>query len=133
VWFLVHEWALSESIVSYIEESYRGKKILEISIGLGELQNIDEEILVFSIKELFKLRKLGDPKISVKRIPTKLRCRSCKYTWSPNLSEIPEELIEVFHFVPEAIHSYLRCPRCGSRDYEILSGRGVYIEKVVFE
>ncbi len=130
---MVHEWALSEAIISYIEEHHRGKKVLEISLGLGELQNIDEEILIFSLRELLKSKNMGDPKISVRRIPITLRCRSCGYTWSPNMSELSEELLEVFHFVPETIHSYLRCPRCGSRDYEIVAGRGVYIEKLVIE
>ena len=130
---MVHEWALSETIASYLEERFRGKRILEISLGIGELQNIDEDILVFSLRELLKSKGLGDPKITTRRIPIHLRCRSCGFSWSIKINDFSEDLAEILHFVPEAIHSYIKCPRCGSRDYEILSGRGVYIENLVIE
>jgi hydrogenase nickel incorporation protein HypA/HybF len=46
------------------------------------------------------------------------------------LRSLDEEAREAIHFLPEAAHAYIRCPKCGSPDFEILSGRGVWLESV---
>ncbi|MEM0457475.1 MAG: hydrogenase nickel incorporation protein HypA [Sulfolobales archaeon] len=130
---MVHEWALAEAVVRHVIDIYSDKKIREIRIGLGELQNIDENILLFSLKELFKLNGLENVSIHVRKIPLTLLCRSCGFEWKPDISKLDEEITEMIHFIPEAVHSYIRCPRCNSGDFEIISGRGVYLEEVVVE
>jgi hydrogenase nickel incorporation protein HypA/HybF len=40
---------------------------------------------------------------------------------------------EAVHFLPEAAHAYLRCPRCGSVDFDVAAGRGVSIVSIELE
>jgi hydrogenase nickel incorporation protein HypA/HybF len=128
---MVHEWSLAEAVARYISENYRDKKIVEIHLGLGELQNIDEEIFSFALKEILRSEGYNNFDLVIRRVPISLRCRSCGFSWSISKEDLSEELAEIIHFLPEAIHSYMRCPKCGSRDFAIISGRGVYIEKIV--
>ena len=53
----MHEWALAESILTAaIEESKKEKmkKITEIKIELGELQQIEKDIFKFALDEIIK-------------------------------------------------------------------------------
>jgi hydrogenase nickel incorporation protein HypA/HybF len=43
------------------------------------------------------------------------------------------DMRESIHFLPEAGHAFIRCPSCGSPDYAVTSGRGVYIESIGVE
>jgi hydrogenase nickel incorporation protein HypA/HybF len=42
-----------------------------------------------------------------------------------------ENVQENIHFIPEVAHVYVKCPRCESPDFEVLKGRGVWINKVM--
>ncbi len=44
--------------------------------------------------------------------------------------ELGENEQEAIHFVPEAAHAFIRCPACGSPDFEISKGRGVWVERI---
>jgi len=131
---LVHEWALAEAIVRYLkqEASLRGAAPKRVVVGLGELQAVDREVFEFALRELMKMEGLESIDIELREIPAKLRCRRCGFEWSLREVSIEEWVREAIHFVPEAAHSYLSCPRCGSHDFEIVSGRGVEICSVEY-
>jgi len=51
----VHEWALAEGIIATAEEYGRknnAREIIKVVVVLGELQNIEREILEFALNEL---------------------------------------------------------------------------------
>lgn len=131
---MVHEWALAESIADYIERelSKKGKKnIAKIVIKLGILQSIDKEILDFALKEIIKSRDYRVGEIVYEDEEVILKCRRCGYEWRINPSQLDEAIREAIHFVPEAVYSYFKCARCGSRDFEIVRGRGVSIKEII--
>jgi hydrogenase nickel incorporation protein HypA/HybF len=41
-----------------------------------------------------------------------------------------KENAEAIHFVPEIAYVYIRCPNCKSPDFEIMQGRGVWLERI---
>ena len=130
----MHEWALAEAIVDYITKVSGGKKRFKrVSVKLGELQSIDEEILRFSINEILKADGIHVKELRFGKDPAIFRCRNCGYEWSLKDMEMDEEVKELIHFVPEAVHTYFKCPKCGSRDFEIVGGRGVYVVEVIPE
>ncbi len=134
VYRMVHEWALAESIADYIEQELNrtGKKsIIRIMIKLGVLQSIDKEILDFALKEIIKSRGYHVGEIIYEDEEVSLKCRKCGYEWEINPSQLDEAVREAIHFVPEAVYSYFKCPRCGSRDFEIVRGRGISIQEIV--
>ncbi|UCF49843.1 MAG: hydrogenase maturation nickel metallochaperone HypA, partial [Thermoplasmatales archaeon] len=53
----MHEWALAESILTTAvnaAEKEKIKKIKEIVVGLGELQQVEQDIFEFALGELIK-------------------------------------------------------------------------------
>ncbi|MET1160133.1 MAG: hydrogenase nickel incorporation protein HypA [Thermoprotei archaeon] len=133
---MVHEWALAEAIAEYVvgEARSRGSNsINRLVIKLGLLQNVDREILDFALRNILDERGIRVSRIDYIEEDIKLRCRRCGYEWSINMSSIEEYIREAIHFVPEAVYAYFKCPRCGSRDFEILSGRGVEIGVIEWE
>ncbi|MEM0021814.1 MAG: hydrogenase nickel incorporation protein HypA [Fervidicoccaceae archaeon] len=130
---MVHEWALAESIATYLSEKHGGRAFNKIVIGVGILQSIDLDILDFALRELLNQYNVKVAKIEYRTIEVELKCRACGYSWKLLPEELGAEASEMIHFIPEAIHSFIKCPRCGSRDYEVLKGRGIYIEEISYD
>jgi len=129
---LVHEWALAEAIVEYVKSNYPNvNKFRRIEILLGELQSIDEEILGFSLKEILNSEKIAVDELVLSEEEAVLRCRRCRHEWRLKELKLEDEVKEAIHFVPEVVHSFIKCPKCGSRDFEVVRGRGVYVKEVL--
>jgi hydrogenase nickel incorporation protein HypA/HybF len=133
----MHEWALAESIITAtLEAADKEKlgKITEIKISIGELQSIERDIFEFALQEIIKgrIRKLKDVKINIKTEKSTLKCKNCENTWSFNdiKKKFNKNESEAIHFIPEVAFVYTRCRKCGSRDFEIVSGRGVSITSI---
>jgi len=116
----MHEQAYAEAIVREIEELDRAK----ITIIIGELQNIDIDALRQYID--FYLRK-QKRNIEYKVEKTLIKCNKCNNVFGLEKTVIGEEEKELIHFIPEAIHSFIRCPQCSSRDIDVIRGRGIRI------
>jgi hydrogenase nickel incorporation protein HypA/HybF len=128
----MHEWALAESVISAVTEiadKEKLKKVLEVKIVVGELQQIDISIVKYALSQL-KSGILKNAKFTIKVIGAELKCRVCDNMWEIKKKEFSEDISEAIHFVPEIAHSYIKCPKCGSPDFDIVKGRGIYVEKV---
>jgi len=128
----MHEWALADAILrtaKEIAEQEKLRKVTVVTIGAGELQHADLEILQFALAQL-KSDIFADSQFHITKSATMLKCRVCENTWRFDLKEIEERNSEAIHFVPEAAHAYITCPRCGSPDFIIASGRGVWLENI---
>lgn len=133
----MHEWALAESIIlTAINESKKEKlkKIDEININIGELQQIEIDIFDFALKEISRNhnKKLKDVKINIKIDESELKCNICGNIWkfSEMRSELNSDESEAIHFIPEVAFVHSRCTKCKSPDFKIISGRGVSISSI---
>ncbi len=128
----MHEWALAESVLFSVMDISKKEgisKVKEITISLGELQQIDREVFRLALKDIMKNKKVDfDIKIEVDK--SLLSCRSCGEKWVFDLKDLSEKYREPVHFIPEVSHSYIRCPSCGSPDFKILRGRGVWLKSI---
>ena len=136
----MHEWALAESILfAAVEaaEKEKIKKITKIKIAIGELQQIELDIFEFALKEIIKSQdeKLKQVKISIEKINSTLKCKNCDHSWkfSDMKKKLSEDEGEAIHFIPEVAFVHMRCPKCGSPDFEITTGRGVSITSITGE
>jgi len=133
----LHEWALAEAIIKTIDNvaKEKGEKIFRVIVKVGELQQIENDILEFALNELKKEYTLNDVEIVLEEEPAVLRCRVCGYEWKfrDNLANLDPLIAESIHFIPESVHAFIKCPSCGSPDFEIVKGRGVWIEEIEFE
>ena len=133
----MHEWALAESIITTaVEEAEKQKlkTITQITISIGELQQIEQDILEFALQEIIKEQnqKLSKVIIVIEQEKSSLQCITCDHIWS--FTEMKQSLntdeAEAVHFVPEVAFVHSRCPKCGSPDFKILTGRGVTIKQI---
>ena len=128
----MHEWALAEAVIASAAEVAKKEKlkqVTEVTVKIGELQQVEKEILVFALKQL-KPIGFNRTRFRVTKGKTKLKCRVCGNTWLFRRSKLDAETAEAIHFVPEVAHTYIRCSRCGSPDFEIAEGRGLWLENV---
>jgi hydrogenase nickel incorporation protein HypA/HybF len=128
----MHEWALADAILvsaNEIAEKEKLKEIKEVTIKVGELQQVEPDILRFALSQM-KTEIFKNAKFHILKAKSTLKCRVCGTAWQFNLKKIDKNTAEAIHFVPEAVHSYVKCPDCGSPDFEIVSGRGVWLENI---
>jgi hydrogenase nickel incorporation protein HypA/HybF len=126
----MHEWALAEGILATAEQiaqQERLESVSEVTIRVGALQQVEPPILRFALKQL-RIGKLKNAKFRILKAKSTLKCRVCATTWQYNTKKLDTATAEAIHFVPEVAHTYVKCPKCGSPDFEIASGRGVWLE-----
>jgi hydrogenase nickel incorporation protein HypA/HybF len=124
----VHEWALAEAVVLTLSQYLREAGLSRVSrvvVSLGELQAVDREVFEFALRELASLYGVEVGRFEVVDEEASFECRSCGFRWGLRDLSLPDEVRESIHFLPEAAYAYVRCPRCGSADFALLSGRGV--------
>jgi hydrogenase nickel incorporation protein HypA/HybF len=133
----MHEWALAESILTAAIEAAEKedlKKITEIRISMGELQQIEKDIFEFALNEIIKSHKgkIKDVKTIIETKKSEMKCNNCGYKWkfSDLKKKINDNESEAIHFIPEVTFVHTRCPECSSPDFEIISGRGVTITSI---
>jgi len=133
----MHEWALAESIVmATVEEAQKEhlKSITQVTVYIGELQQIEKEIFLFALNEVSKSQKppIKKDAFVLKTEKSTLTCKTCGNTWK--FSDMKKNLgateSESIHFIPEVVFVHTRCPRCGSPDFEIAKGRGVVLSSI---
>ncbi len=130
----MHEWALAEAIVEYVKKALReanGEYVERLSIVLGKLQSIDREVLGFALREILRMENICVKELVFRDEDVELLCRRCGYRWVLDLDSFDEWVREAIHFVPEVVHSYIKCPQCGSHDFEVVRGRGVGIGEII--
>lgn len=128
----MHEWALAEAIVKTalkISEEKGFEKVREVRIKIGELQQIDQDILQFALSRL-KSAKFENTVFTVEVARTELKCKVCGYKWFFEKEKLDENILEAIHFIPEISHAYVKCPKCSSPDFEVIEGRGVWLESI---
>jgi hydrogenase nickel incorporation protein HypA/HybF len=126
---VVHEWALAEAVIKSLEGVSGEVKLVRVI--LGELQNVDGEILLFALEELKKGTRLEGAKFELEVEPAEFECNACSARWKLSEAGVGEAEKEAMHFVPELAHAFLRCPSCGSPDFKVVKGRGVKVEPAV--
>jgi hydrogenase nickel incorporation protein HypA/HybF len=128
----MHEWALAEGVIqaaSGVAEEQGFKSITEIIVQIGELQQIEHNILQFALEQL-RTPLMKNAKFILETIPGRLKCRICGEEWKFNPRGVAEDESEAIHFIPEVAHVYISCPSCDSPDFQVLEGRGVLLASI---
>ena len=128
----MHEWALAEGVVSTatsIAEEQGLSMVTEVVVVVGELQQVEHDVLEFAFEQL-KTPLLKDAKFTLESQPAKFKCRNCGHEWDFTSEGMTEDVSEAIHFVPEIAHVYIKCSSCGSPDFEVTEGRGVWLASI---
>lgn len=131
----MHEWALAEGVIATALKTAAEQnkaRITRIAVTLGELQQISRELFADALKEVMPE---ADPRLEGAQIDLQieealLQCRACgrQFAFAEAGDDLAEASAEAIHFVPELAHSFVKCPECGSPDFEVIKGRGVWID-----
>ncbi len=126
---------MAEAVISAALDVARRENaegVLEINIVVGELQTIDLEIFRSALESLKEGTIAEAAKINLIHEEPCFRCNVCGYEWC--IRDLEEEMseheIESVHFIPELVHVFVSCPKCGRHDFEITRGRGVYVASI---
>ncbi|MFH0850533.1 MAG: hydrogenase nickel incorporation protein HypA [Candidatus Bathyarchaeota archaeon] len=128
----MHEWALAEGVISTatrFAEKNGLTEVTEVVVMVGELQQVEHEVLQFAFEQL-KTPLFKNAEFVLKTQPAKFRCRNCGHEWGFTAEGMTEEVSEAIHFVPEMAHVYIKCRQCGSPDFEVTEGRGVWLATI---
>lgn len=128
----MHEWALAEAVVSSAVKFSRKnglKKLSEVVVSFGEMQQIDREVFEFALSEMAKSMGL-EFKLVLRTQESLLKCKGCGTEWDFSSDDLGNQEKECIHFIPEIAHSYVKCPKCGSPDFRIVKGRGIWIDSI---
>jgi len=128
----MHEWALAEGVITtaarFAEENGL-TSVTEVVVMVGELQQVEHEVLHFAFDQL-KTPLFKNAEFVLKTQPAKFKCRNCGHLWNFKAEGMTEEVSEAIHFVPEMAHVYIKCSQCGSPDFEVMEGRGVWLATI---
>ena len=114
-------------VVAYLLTRAEDLEPFRISAEL--LQQVEHDVLMFALEKLRSPNMKG-AKFVLEPVSAKLRCRVCGEEWRFSPEGTREDVSEAIHFVPEMAHVYLKCPRCGSHDFEVAEGRGVWLASI---
>ena len=110
----MHELSITQNILSLAlenAEKAQANKINKINLIIGELTGIVDDCVQFYFELLSKDTIAAEATLFFSRPSTRLRCRNCDITFSP------DDLLWV-------------CPRCKEQKVEIISGNECYINSI---
>jgi hydrogenase nickel incorporation protein HypA/HybF len=128
----MHEWALAEAVIAtaqQIAEKEGLKQVTEVHIKVGELQGVEKDIFRFALSQI-KPYNFKNAKLRISTAKAQLKCKVCGNMWAFQTGKLDKSAAEAIHMVPEVAHTYIKCPKCGSPDFEIVQGRGVWLESI---
>jgi len=128
----MHEWALAEGVIStatrFADENGL-TEVTEVVVIVGELQQVEHEVLQFAFEQLMT-PLFRNAEFVLKTQPARFKCRNCGHEWGFTAEGMTDEVSEAIHFVPEIAHVYIKCGECGSPDFEVAEGRGVWLSTI---
>ena len=113
----MHELSIADTIISTVRsemESSGYTTVSEIGLRIGEMTDIAETSLRFSLEVLTKGTELEGVKVAIETVPLQGKCESCK----------KEFRIVDFKFV---------CPGCEGGEIEVVSGKELDISYLEVE
>ncbi|MCG8484240.1 MAG: hydrogenase maturation nickel metallochaperone HypA [Clostridia bacterium] len=113
----MHELSIATNIVEIAEEeAIKAKKstISEIDIEIGSMSGVIIEALEFAMEEAVKKGVAQNAKINFKELMARANCEKCFHQF------------EVDDF-------FAVCPKCGSFETNIISGKDLKIRKIKFD
>ncbi|MHA1301039.1 MAG: hydrogenase maturation nickel metallochaperone HypA [Candidatus Helarchaeota archaeon] len=123
----MHEFATAQKIVRTVVSvaiQNNAKEISEILLELGELTFVNPEQLKFVFKIAADKTIAKNAKLNIVNKPGAIKCKDCGYEGGLKYDEDRPE----FHSM--AALFTLDCPKCGSKNTEIIGGRELTIKNI---
>jgi hydrogenase nickel incorporation protein HypA/HybF len=125
----MHEFATAQQIVRTVARAAimnNAQKISEIRLEIGEFTFINPDQLRFVFEIAAKESPAEGAELIISKSPGKIKCAKCGY--EGGLKYTGEEIHSSI-----TIQFVLDCPKCGSKDTEIIGGRELRIKDIKIE
>lgn len=135
----MHEWALADAVLKSSQKVAEKENLIEVTdifIKIGELQSINKEIfrkaLEATLEQQSDRQLFKNVSFSLEIVKAELKCNDCGHKWlfDEAKKDLDDTETESIHFIPETAHTFLRCPKCNSQDFEVVIGRGIWLEAI---
>ena len=113
----MHELPVTESILSIVvkhAEKHRVKRVVTVSLRIGELSDLEDEWIQRYFDYLSKGTIAEGAKLAIERSPVVLRCGDCGESFHVNFREVKEVI----------------CPQCSGKKSSLVSGREYFIKDI---
>lgn len=125
----MHEFATAQNIVRVTSRAAlmnKARKISEIRLELGEFTFVNPDQLKFVFEIAAKDSPAEGAELIITKTPGKIKCTKCGY--EGGLKYLGPEIHS-----PVAAQFVLDCPKCDSKDTEIVGGRELRIKDIKIE
>ena len=122
----MHEYSVMSQLVKIAEaeaRKHRARKVLEITLELGELTLLLKPQLEFAFEVLSPKTILEGARLTIRDVEARLRCPECKTEGSMNELDLQDAGSYYAHFIP------LICPKC-SKKLEVVKGKEFTIKEM---
>jgi hydrogenase nickel incorporation protein HypA/HybF len=113
----MHELPVTESILSIVlkhAEKNKVKRVVTISLRVGELSDLEDEWIQRYFDYLSKGTLAEGAKLEIERSPVVLQCGECGMSFHVNFREVKEVM----------------CPQCSGRKNTLAAGREYFIKNI---
>lgn len=121
----MHEFSTAVNIIEAVKraaQSYGAAKVRKITLQIGKLSMLNHDQLLFGMEIAAKGSVAEGADILIEPLPTKARCRQCGAE-----SIVPDKgsLYEIL--------TSLVCPKCDSKELDIVQGRECIVKDIQAE
>ena len=123
----MHELSIASQIWASVTKAaaeHKASRVAAVKLEIGALTLIEEEQVSFWIETLAERDGSAGVKVSITRLPGRIRCLDCGREGE---TEAPEGQVD--HFLPLA----LRCAHCGSRNIAVTGGQEIRVASAEIE
>jgi len=113
----MHELAITEQILNVVLNHAKRsnvKKIVSISLRIGEVSDLEDEWIQHYFSYLAKKSPAAKAKLKIERVPVVMSCNECEHRFQIDVKEMKE----------------IQCPKCGGKKHSLVSGKEYYIENM---
>ncbi|MEA3470585.1 MAG: hydrogenase maturation nickel metallochaperone HypA [Thermodesulfobacteriota bacterium] len=112
----MHELPITQSILDIVVKhahTNNVKRVLSITLRIGELSDLEDEWIQRYFDYLSKDTVAEKAKLKIERSPVVMRCNECSHSFEARIKEKKE----------------IACPKCGStKNFSLISGREYYVK-----
>ena len=118
----MHETIIAQNLLTAISSEAKKQKARPISakISCGKLYAINDELLCFAFQTIAKGTACEAMKLEIEHKPIQGQCKNCNQNFDLNLEALPSI-------------SHLRCPHCGSKEFDLLPDAPLILEQIEFQ
>ena len=112
----MHEITIAQSLIDAIlaEAAKQNAKPVAAKISCGTFDAINDEALCFAFEAVSKDTPCEGVKLDIVHKPMEGQCKNCSRTFTIDQTSI-------------------KCPGCGSEDFELLSAASLLLEEIEFQ